>query len=51
MGLQTAAYEAYENAMKKLCSQTRSGDVSYPDFYGSSVKCVDACRVERIALT
>ena len=36
MGLQTAAYEAYENAMKKLCSQTRSGDVSYPDFYGGS---------------
>lgn len=25
MGLQTAAYEAYKNAMKKLCSQTRSG--------------------------
>lgn len=36
MGLQTAAYEAYKNAMKKLCSQTRSGDVSYPDFYGGS---------------
>ena len=22
--------------MKKLCSQTRSGEVSYPDFYGGS---------------
>ena len=33
-----------------LAQVTRGASLS-GEYYGSSVKCVDACRVERIALT